>query len=106
MSRDTLCTLWYHSIDVDDREALEELRAKVENLEARLERLTLRVLYVNKGEAERPVWRPEWSPPKDVRPRCGAATSRGPCSSAVVWDRASRAPLHGRCARHAPGRDR
>ena len=58
---------------------LASLRAKVCELEARLERLTLRVLYGAKGEADRPSWRPEWSPPKDARPRCGAPMPRGPC---------------------------
>lgn len=83
---------------------LASLRAKVTDLEVRLERLTFRVLYGSRGETERPAWRPEWSPPKEARPRCGVLTTRGPCSSAVVWDRASRAPLHGRCAKHAPPR--
>ncbi len=76
--------------------------ARLAELEARVERLTARVLHGANGEPSKPAWNPNWAPPKDQRPRCGAPTSKGPCVAAAVWDRIKRAPLHGRCHRHAP----
>ena len=82
---------------------IEELAARVADLEQRLERLTLRFLQGPESKtAARRGWAPGWAPPKEERPRCVAKTKTGkPCGQAVIWDRSNNAPAaHGHCMTH------
>lgn len=85
---------------------LEELAARLADVERRLDLVTQRLLHGTPGQPAAPGWRPEWAPPKRLRPLCGAKTRTGKaCAARVEWDREHQAPLHGRCAKHAPAAD-
>ena len=46
-------------------------------------------------------YEPEWSIPKNLRPKCRAKCRNGhTCQAPVVWDKKNNRPVNGRCRMH------